>query len=687
MKIVLQDGKSDCGVAALLSIIRFYSGDISIEKLRDMTNTTKDGVSAFNLIDTAKKLGFSSYGVNGSIDEIDNNKLPLIAHVTIKRGINHFIVIYDIDHSRDRITIMDPSIGKRVISFSEFNMMSTNNYIYLIPMKKIVDYKYYKFINNSIISYTFSNKKCTLLISFFTIIYFIVNVIVSFHFKYLINYSINYNVSINIIVISLLILFLYLIRSYSFIIRNFILLKWLSKFDLFITDKVYRQIIYLPYSYYKNRSIGEVINRIKDLNVVKEFISNVLCFFISDFISIIIFLILMFSINKVISLYVIIYFIIIVLLFYFSKHTIRNKLDKLKKYNDYTNSLLIESIGNIDTLKNTHIEKSFIDNFIIKYRKLIQCSYKYNSINYIFNNIREIINSLLMIIIYAIGSYFVINGDITILELFLFEMFFNYFNNSTNRVINILDNYNDYILSVKRIDDLFNITSESFKDSYYYLNYKLDGNIIFNNLTYSINNKCLFNNISFVINRYDKILLFGDSGSGKSTLVKILMRYIEVPFNTVSINGIDINHYHLESVRSNITYVSSNEYLFNDTIYNNICMNKEYSNDAFYNVVNKCLVNDICNCDYEKMIESGGFNLSNGERQRIILARSIIRDSNIYIFDEALNGIDIDKERIILNNIFTYLNNKIVIVISHRFNNKDLFDKTYELKGGNIYEV
>ena len=160
-----------------------------------------------------------------------------------------------------------------------------------------------------------------------------------------------------------------------------------------------------------------------------------------------------------------------------------------------------------------------------------------------------------------------------------------------------------------------------------------------------------------------------------------------MPFNTVSINGIDINHYHLESVRSNITYVSSNEYLFNDTIYNNICMNKEYSNDTFYNVVNKCLVNDICNCDYEKMIESGGFNLSNGEKQRIILARSIIRDSNIYIFDEALNGIDIDKERIILNNIFTYLNNKIVIVISHRFNNKDLFDKTYELKGGNIYEV
>ena len=687
MKIVLQDGNSDCGAASLLSIIKYYGGNISIEKLRELTNTTKDGVTAYNLIEASKSLGFDSIGVNGSIDEIDISKLPIIAHVHIRKGINHFIVIYNIDHTKDKITIMDPSIGKRIISFSEFYLMTTNNYIYLTPIKKIANYKYYKFINTSIIKYIIKNKKYSIIISLLTILYFIINILVAFHFKYLINYSINYNITTNIKIISLLILFLYLLKSYNFIIRNFILLKWLSNFDLYLTNKVYKQIIFLPYSYYKNRTVGEVINRIKDLNIIKEFISNILVYFISDFISIIIFLILMFSINKNLSIFVIIYFIFTIIIFITSKNNIEKKLNILKKNNDYTNTLLVETINNIDTIKNTHIEKRFIDTFILKYKKLLNNSYKYTSINYYMNSIKEVLNNLLLITIYGLGSYLVIKGKITILELFLFEMFFNYFNTSINRIMNILDTYNDYKLSVKRIDDLFNIEKESFKDSYYYLNYKLDKNIIFNNLTYKINNKVLLNNINLKILKGEKVLLFGNSGSGKSTLVKILMRYIEIPYNMVSINDIDINHYHLESIRSNITYISSNEYLFNDTIYNNICMNKEINKDEFYEVINNCLVNDICNCNYDKVIESGGFNLSNGERQRIILARSLIRKSNIYIFDEAFNGIDIERERKIMSNIFSYLKDKTIIVISHRFNNKDLFDKVYELKEGNIYEV
>ena len=687
MKIVLQDGNSDCGVASLLSIIKYYGGNISIEKLREMTNTTKEGVSAYNLIEASKLLGFEAKGVNGSIDEIDISKLPIIAHTSIKRGINHFIVIYNIDHTKDKITIMDPSIGKKNISFSEFSLMTTNNYIYLTPIKKIINYKYYNFINTSIIKYIYKNKKYSILISIFTIIYFILNILVAFYFKYLINYSINYNITSNIVKISILVLLIYLLKSYSFTIRNFILLKWLSNFDIFITDKVYKQIIYLPYNYYKNRNTGEIITRIKDLNNIKEFISNILVFCISDLISIIIFLLLMFSINKKITIFVLIYFILLIIIFIISKNIIIKRLNILKKYNDNTNNILIESINNIDTIKNTHIEKKFIDTFFIQYKKLMNSSYKYTSTNYIFNNIKEIINNILIVIIYSLGSYLVIKGEISILELFLYEMFFNYYNNSTNRIISILDNYNDYKLSVRRINDLFNIESESFKHSYYYLNYKLDNIIKFNNFTYKINNKYLFNNINLTINKGEKILLFGSSGSGKSTLVKVLMRYIDIPYNMVSINNIDINHYHLETIRSNITYVSSNEYLFNDTIYNNICMNKEISKEEFYKVINTCLINDICDCNYDKVIESNGFNLSNGERQRIILARSIIRKSNIYIFDESFNGIDIKRERKILNNIFKYLENKIIIVISHRFNNKDLFDKVYELKEGNIYEV
>lgn len=88
----------------------------------------------------------------------------------------------------------------------------------------------------------------------------------------------------------------------------------------------------------------------------------------------------------------------------------------------------------------------------------------------------------------------------------------------------------------------------------------------------------------------------------------------------------------------------------------------------------------------DTLVEENGFNFSGGERQRIILARSILKESDIYIFDEALSQIDIEKERKILINIFKYLKNKTIIVISHRFNNKDLFKRIIKVEKGVIFE-
>ena len=161
------------------------------------------------------------------------------------------------------------------------------------------------------------------------------------------------------------------------------------------------------------------------------------------------------------------------------------------------------------------------------------------------------------------------------------------------------------------------------------------------------------------------------------------MRYVLIPYGMISINDIDINHYHLDSIRKNICYVSNNEYIFFDTLYNNICMYKDYSKDEFDQVTSLCLI-DFC---VEKDIcEESGINFSSGERQRIIIARSIIKNSNIYIFDESFNQIDINKEKKILENIFKLYRDKTIIVISHRNNNKKLFDRVIEVKNGDLIE-
>ena len=128
MKIVLQEGRSDCGVCCLLSIIRYYGGGVSLEYLREITNTNRDGVSAYSLIEASKSLGLDAYGVTGKLENIETNNLPCIAHVNVGSNYQHFVVIYKI--LNNKIIIMDPAKGKRSLSLSEFRLMSTNNYIF-----------------------------------------------------------------------------------------------------------------------------------------------------------------------------------------------------------------------------------------------------------------------------------------------------------------------------------------------------------------------------------------------------------------------------------------------------------------------------------------------------------------------------------------------------------------------------
>lgn len=164
---------------------------------------------------------------------------------------------------------------------------------------------------------------------------------------------------------------------------------------------------------------------------------------------------------------------------------------------------------------------------------------------------------------------------------------------------------------------------------------------------------------------------------------------MEVPYGKISIDGIDINHYHLDILRKNIVYVSQQEFLFNDTMYHNITLYKDVSKEKLSKILEITGVNEILennHISYNDLVEENGFNFSGGERQRIILARSLLKDGEVYIFDEALSQIDIGRERKILENIFSYLHDKTIIVISHRFDNKDLFSRVLTIKKGIIYE-
>ena len=173
-------------------------------------------------------------------------------------------------------------------------------------------------------------------------------------------------------------------------------------------------------------------------------------------------------------------------------------------------------------------------------------------------------------------------------------------------------------------------------------------------------------------------MVLGSSGSGKSTLFKILKQNYEIKRDKVYINGIDINDYKL----NNIVYVSQNEILFSDTIENNI------GNDI-YKVSKICLVDEIVKktqLGYKTLIEENGFNLSGGEKQRIILSRALANPFDILIIDEGLSQVDTNMERVIIKNILKEYQDKTIIFISHRLDNIDLFNQVIKIEKGKIID-
>jgi ATP-binding cassette subfamily B protein len=226
----MQDGIKDCGICSLLSIIRYYGGDVSKEYLREITNTTKDGVSLYNLIEGAKKIGFDAIGVKGKLENIEVNNLPCIAHFIVSNSYKHFVVIYKINKEKKQVTLMDPAKGKKIISFSEYNLLSSENYLFLSPIKKLPKITKKNIIYKNILKLFKKNKILLSLTTLLTIIYFILSIISSFHFKYLLEYSINYNLSEYIYFLSYIVLFSYLLKNTNNFLRNILISKWTSIF-------------------------------------------------------------------------------------------------------------------------------------------------------------------------------------------------------------------------------------------------------------------------------------------------------------------------------------------------------------------------------------------------------------------------------------------------------------------------
>ena len=684
--LVRQNDLKDCGVCSLLMIIKYYHGYVDLEVLRQMTHTSKRGVSAYHLINTAKELGFNAYGIKSSIEEYSKNILPIIAYIKTKNNLFHYVVIYKINKRAKNLLIADPAYGLKKYSFSEFQQIFQNVLIVLYPVNNITNIASEKHLLNFCILFFQKYHNSYLKYFLISLLIGLFSIFTGFYLEWIMH-GINNNMEISYFYA---VLFTYIILYFVYYLITYFQKKFFlhinEKFNYTFTTTFINHILFLPYQYYYSRTPGEIIQKINDLNYIELFISKIMIFFSFDLWLLISCFIFLTCIKKLLFIVLTCYlFLELFINNYFEKKYYSNHF-LLQQKKEYVVNLISQMIYGFESIKGNNLETNINSNFKYQYLLLLKQDIKYNLLLFIHEFLKD--NFRMFIFIITIFIYVVTNlkSSNVIINIFTIQLFLNYFMQSISTLEEVLIEYP----KAKQVYNRISFILEGYEEENNNKSF-IDGSITINNLTYlSDDTNELFNNLSLKIHNGEKILLLGPTGSGKSTLFKILLKYYDVDSNHVFLNNTDINLISEKVIHNNIICVNQNGVLFSDTLYQNIVFHRNISNNELSEIINICNIDEIIskrNLGYQTMIEENGFNLSGGEKSRIMLARSLVSKFQILLIDECFSSMNEEMEYSILKKLFYKYYDKTIIVISHRKTSIELFDKSYYLNKGKLIEL
>lgn len=644
---VIQEEASDCGVCCLLSIIRYYGRDASLENLRISSLTTNRGVSAYNLLECAKQYGFDSVGMK--VTDLNNSYLPYIAHLNINNTLSHFVVVYEI--KKENILIMDPSYGLKRINKTEFLKSFSGTILILKPKDKIKEETVKNMLWGKVLTEVWRSKFKIMAMILLNILLIVLSIFYS-------NYVTVLNKNISIIPFFIILILLMKFINYVLFDIN-VKLSNLNRKR--ITKNFLEHVFYLPLRILHLKDPGEIIKRIDELDEVMEVINNFFLTIILSSIYIISILIFISLIDISISLIILICFIFILIIISKFYKNIGYKLnDYIYKSTDY-NKTLQNDINCLESIKHLNQEKHFIDNLYAKYQNYLDSSIKVKkSINFI-----EFIKSTILSITDILIIYLLIKSNESIEMIFMIEILINFLFSSFEQLVNIVPEYLLEKKLIRKIDEFYQINIIN-KGKNKFVN----GDIEFKNINFSYNNKRLLSNISFKIKNKDKVMIDGVSGSGKSTLMKMLIRENDDYKGVITIKNENIKNMDVNAIKDNILYLSQNERFINGTIKENILFGRNISEEQFNNIIQICKLDKVVNnypLKYDTYIFNDNNSLSGGEKGLVILARSLVSKKDIIIIDEVLSELDKSIEIEVLNNLKRYVDSTI-IYISHKEN-------------------
>jgi ATP-binding cassette, subfamily C, bacteriocin exporter len=701
---VTQVDQSDCGVACLLSIIKYYKGLTKIEDLRYLSGTTRQGTSLLGLYQAAQKCGFKAEAIEANIDYLKSVEIPLILHVMLEEQIQHYVICYG--YEEDHFTIGDPTSG--VNKYTTAHLDSIWKSRYLLKLEPEENFKKNSSIKKEkkrwLLSLVEADLALLIIVSTISLVVSIIGLTMTIFSQVLIDKILPEGNKSSLISGILLIGIFQIIRGWFNYIRGHLLNIQNRDYNIRLIGQFYGSLLYLPKAFFCNRKIGELVARMEDTSRIQTVLAFIFGDLIKDVLLIFASIILVFYYSYIIAIILLcsfpFYFLIARL---FHDRVVSRQFDVMKA-NAKKTSNYINTLQAIDTLKLHNKEDDFSTLNKQIYSLFQDKIFNLGRVGINLQFITDLVSVIIIITVLGLCSFMVLSKQLHIGELAALISISGSMLPSIGNLAFANIRIQGANVAFDRMYEFASISPEykidSSKDQVK-TEINRDRNLAFNpnNITFEkltlINlsfrfpgRKLLFKDISFEIEKGKITVLMGESGSGKTTLLYILEKFYQFESGSIVLNSIALNEISPHEWRNLIGVVPQEINIFNGSLLLNICLGSsteelnrayefcvEFGFDKYFSTFPQ---------SYATVLGEEGLTLSGGQKQLITLARALFKRPQLLLLDEPTSGMDSNTEQFVLNLLNKLRCQTGIFIISHRLSVAQIANYIYVLENSTI---